>query len=357
MANEGSGAMSGKVLVTGASGHLGANLTRKLLERGVDVRVFVHPAMNNQGIEGLDVEIAHGDLRNPDEVAAAVQGCSRVFHTAAKISTGDPTPAEAREIFEINVNGARNVFRAALDEGVARVVMTGSFSAVGYHPDDLARESNEDVPFYPFDGWLPYTHTKVLAEHELLKAVNEGLDAVIATSTAIVGPHDFGPSRLGRVLCEFAERKLRAYVPGGFPFVSSYDIAEGHILAMEKGSTGNKYIFCTRFMTMDDLFDIYEEVTGARRPIKLPVGIVSKVVKAYYGVTKHFPQIPQRLTPFAIRILQMHRHADTTRAREELGWEPTDIKDAIRDQYEFFCKLGKIQPRRAIPSTGTRAQA
>ena len=160
-----------------------------------------------------------------------------------------------REIFENNVIGTRNLLRAALDAGVSRVVVSGSLSAVGHDPN---RPSDESMPFYPFDKHVPYAHTKAGVEHECLKAFAEGLDVVIATSCAILGPNDFKPSRMGKTLIDFATGKLRAYIPGGFTFVAARDMAGGHILAMDKGRAGQKYIFSTEFLTVDDLMTIFE---------------------------------------------------------------------------------------------------
>ena len=197
------------VLVTGGSGHLGANLVRRLLDDGQAVRVLMRPESDNRGLDGLSVERAPGDLRDLPAVRAAVAGCTQVYHCAAKVSTAR---RGEREIFACNVIGTRHVLQAARESGVSRVVVSGSFSAVGHDP---ARPSDETVPFYPFGPVLPYSWSKMLVEHECLKAGAEGLDVVVAISCAIIGPNDFKPSRMGRTLVDFAGGRLRAYVPGG----------------------------------------------------------------------------------------------------------------------------------------------
>ena len=335
----------GKVLVTGATGHLGANLVRRLLADGHDLRILVEPSANRRGIDGLPAEVVIGDIRDAQAVRNAVQGCTRVFHVAAKVSTLTASPHEERDIFAINVLGTRNVMVAAQECDVARVVLTGSLSAVGYDLDDPHQPSNEDMPHYPFDFVLPYARSKALAEHEALKAAAEGLDVVIATSCAIMGPNDFLPSRLGRVLCDFASGRLRAYIPGGFDFVAARDIVEGHVLSMERGRRGQKYIFSTCFQTMDELFDHYEQVTGRRRPRwRLPPKVAEGFSKIYYGVAeRYFPDAPQRLTPAAIKLLSMRRRADTSKARRELGFEPTSLRSAIEEAYEFFVRERMVE--------------
>jgi hydroxymethylglutaryl-CoA reductase/dihydroflavonol-4-reductase len=274
-----------------------------------------------------------------------MEGVARVFHVAAKVSTMTPSPREEREIWDINVIGTRNIMRSALAHDVKRVVLTGSFSSVGFDPDDPSSSANEERPFYPFVDWLPYARSKVLAELETYKAVADGLDAVIATSCAVFGPHDYMPSRLGRVLCDYCNGKLRAYVEGGFDFVNVHDLVEGHILAMERGRTGQKYIFSTEFMTMDEMLRMFGEISGQRRnPIRLPSALVKNVTNTYYRLaSRFFPDMPQRLTPGAIEILSMHRRADTEKAQRELGYRPTSVRDAVREAYEFFVAQGKIR--------------
>ncbi len=339
---------SGKTFVTGGSGHLGANLVRRLLADGHEVRALVRPGDNNRAFDGLDVEQVEGDIRDADAMRRAVKGCARVYHVAAKISTLNPSAGEQQELFEINVTGTRNVMLAALEAGVERAVLSGSFSAVGYDPADPSKPSNEDMPFYPFGPVLPYARTKAQAEHEALKLVPEGLDVVIATSCAIVGPHDYYPSRLGRTLCDYANGKLRAYVPGGFSFVAARDIVEGHVLAMEKGRTGHKYIFASEFLTLDDMLGHFEAVAGGRRPrLRIPPTIMAGMTGIYAGVlARYFPNVPQRLTPGAIEILRMRRRADIRKAQEELGYQPTPIRDAVGEAYEFFVGQGWIDPKR-----------
>src|SRR5262249_24619127 len=153
----------------GANGHLGANLLRRLLDDGEAVRVLLRPQSDNSTIAGLDVEIAHGDLRDPASLVAATRDVGAIYHCAAQIST---IAGGEREIFATNVLGTRNLLRAALDNGVRRVVVSGSFSAVGHRRD---RPTDESEPFYPFDRHLPYSFTKTAVEHECLKAVADGL--------------------------------------------------------------------------------------------------------------------------------------------------------------------------------------
>ena len=334
---------TGITLITGATGHLGANLVRHLLAEGEQVRVMIHTENDNGALDGLDVERVNGDLRNNKEISNAVQGCSRVFHCAALISTIDGDASQKREIFETNVNGTINILQAAISHNIEKVVVSGSLSATGYAPDN---SSHEDMPFYPFDRHLPYGFTKHLTEHECLKAHANGLNVVIATSCAIIGPHDYMPSRLGRVLIDYANGSLRAYIPGGFEFVTSHDIAKGHILAMHHGRSGQKYIFGTTYSSVDDLLAIFSEVTGRPLPkLRLSPWLMATLAeiadKTWY---KAFPNHPRRFTPGAVRLLQMHRRASHEKAKQELGYQPTQLSDAVKEAYDDFVRRGLIVP-------------
>jgi nucleoside-diphosphate-sugar epimerase len=338
----------GKVLVTGAAGLVGANLVRRLLEDGHELRAMVQPGANNRGVDGLELERVEADLRDEAAVRRAVAGVARIFHVGAKVSTISPSPAEEREIWDTNVLGTRHVMRAALDYGVERVVLTGSFSAIGFDPDDPSRPADEEMPFYPFTDWLPYARTKVLAEHETLKAVALGLDAVIAVATGVIGPHDYLPSRQGRVLIDQAHGRLRAYIPGGSEFVSTRDLTEGHILAMERGRKGQRYLLSTTHLTLEALLDLFAEVSGAPRPrLRLPPRLVAGLSALYSRpLARYFPSVPQRLTPGTVHILSMNRRGDTTKAQQELGFRPTPILDAARETYDFFVRERMINPTR-----------
>jgi nucleoside-diphosphate-sugar epimerase len=331
-----------KIFVTGGSGHLGANLVRRLLDDGHEVVALALKGANNlgltEGLEGKRIRIVYGDLRDRASFERELVGCERAFHAAALLVT---KPGGEKDIYDINVLGTRNFLSAAKAAGVKRVVVTGSFSAVGHLPD---RASNEDDRFYPFQITMPYERSKAWVEHEVLRAVAEGQDVVIATSCALIGGHDYVPSRMGRTLVDFANGKLRAYVPGGFTFVAARDLVEGHVLAMEKGRTGQKYIIATEFLTVDRYVEIAERVTGKKRPaLRLPHAVMRPIAHVTSFILRYArPEDPQRFTPGALRILAQHRQADISKAKQELGYQPTSIEDAVREAYDFFGRRGMI---------------
>ena len=325
------------VFVTGSAGHVGANLVRRLLDDGVRVRVLLRHEDNNEALEGLDVERVFGDIRDLNATRQALGGCQGVYHVAAKISTIEGNRAHRREVFESNVRGTRNVLQAAREAEAGRVVVTGSFSAVGYDLDDPSAPSDETMPFYPMERTMPYERSKSLVEQECWRAAATGQDVVVATCCAVVGGADYLPSRLGRTLCDYTNGKLHAYIDGGFEFVAARDIVEGHLLCMRRGRSGEKYIFSSEYKTISEIVGLYEEVSGVPRPrrrIPAPVMLAFSEVASSY-LSRFHPDFPQRFTPGAIRLLKKRRHADTGKAQRELGYRPTSIRDAVHEAYAF----------------------
>ena len=251
-------------------------------------------------------------------------------------------PRLQAEIFGCNVLGTRRLLEAARRNGVEKVVVTSSFSAVGHRGDGAP--SDETDPFDPLQPHLPYEQTKAAAEHECLKAVAEGLNVVIATSTAILGPNDYKPSRMGRVVLDYARGRLPAYIAGGFEFVAARDIAAGHRLAMSRGRMGQKYIFSSGYLTMDELMAALARITGrSRRPLRLPPALMRGVaeVAARTAVLLGSEAEPL-ITPAALRLLRMGRRADTTKARAELGFVPSPVEAALEAAYRDFMDRGLL---------------
>ena len=359
------GSSTPPVFVTGSAGHVGANLVRRLLDGGVRVRVLLRHEDNNEALEGLDVEHAFGDIRDLDAVRQALAGCRGAYHVAAKISTIEGNPAHRREIFECNVLGTRNVLQAAREAEAGRVVVTGSFSAVGYDLDDPSAPSDETMLFYPMERTMPYERSKSLVEQECWRAAAAGQDVVVATCCAVVGGADFLPSRLGRTLCDYTNGKLRAYIDGGFEFVAARDIVEGHLLCMRHGRSGEKYIFSSEYKTISEIVGLYEEVSGVPRPrrrIPAPLMLAFSEVASSY-LSRFHPGFPQRFTPGAIRLLKKCRHADLGKAKRELGYRPTGIRDAVHEAYAFHYGRNAIgnplakRPRADVPGRCAARQA
>ncbi len=341
------------VFVTGAAGHVGANLVHRLLTDGVPMRILLRHEDNNEGVENLDVQKVYADIRDLNATRRAMEGCQGVYHVAAKISTIEGNVAHRREIYDCNVLGTRNVLQAARDVQAGRVVVTGSFSAVGHDLDNPSKPADESMQFYPMIRTMPYERSKSLVEHECWRAAAKGQDVLVATCCAVVGGHDYFPSRLGRTLCDYTRGKLHAFIEGGFEFVAARDIVEGHLLCMRHGQTGEKYIFSSEYRKISEIVSIFEEVTGipkkARR-IPTSVMLAFSEIASFYLSRAH-PGFPQRFTPGAIRLLKKRRHANLTKAKEQLGYQPTSIRDAFHEAYAFHYHRRKVitNPLAKIP--------
>lgn len=327
--------------VTGSTGHLGANLVRALLERGEQVRVLLRPDGDRRGVEGLDVERVYADLRDQQGLRRALRGCRRVYHCAAMVSLRN---SDRDALFQVNVLGTRNVLSAALHEGVERVVHCSSFGAIGRNPDG---PSDEGWTINPFAEALDYERSKAFSELEVLRLVVEGLDAVIVNPSGIVGPWDFKPSPVGQTIVDFARRRMKAYVPGAFDFVSVADVVEGHLLAMERGRTGRRYLLSGQVATIETILGWLEEFTGVPRPrLRVPPRLMQRVAVVKDWVeARWFPQVIPRFNQHSIRLLNSGKHGDNTRARTELGLKPRSIKKAFGEAVEWFARHGWLATR------------
>jgi nucleoside-diphosphate-sugar epimerase len=327
----------GKIFVTGATGHVGANLVRELLRRGESVRALVRRRQSEDpALSGLELEQVEGDLRDVDSLARGMAGCDRVYHVAAYVSL---RAGAQKEIYEVNIVGTRNLLRAAEQVGIRRTVFCSSFGAVGRVPGGI---SDETVTVNPFDTHLDYELSKALGEIEVHRAVHRGLDVVIVNPCGVVGPYDFKPSSVGKTILDYAQRRMPAYVPGAFDFVTTRDTVAGHLLAMEKGKTGERYILSSGYHTLDEILDHLQTITGIPKPkLRLPPGMMLPIAHvSSFVMRSFFPAVPPRFTPGTIKLLQSGKRADATKVKRELGLETTSVFDALTESYEWFRENG-----------------
>lgn len=324
------------VFVTGATGHVGAVLVRELLARGQKVRVLLQPGVDTTAVAGLEVERIEGDLRDPKILEQGLDGCRQLYHLAALITLRN---RDQDRLFEVNVLGTRNVLRAARKAGVRRAVHCSTFGAVGWSPDG---PSDEECLLDPFTCPLDYELCKALAETEALRACVAGLEVVIVNPSASIGPFDFAPSPLGRTLLALAHGRMRAYIPGRFDFVPVVDVARGHLLAMERGRPGERYLLTGRSTTLDELIDWVSELTDARRPLlRLPGPLLLPLLEAKDWLqARLMPWRQPVFTAQTVRILMLGKRGDHAKARRELGYEPTSVKSALRQALSWYRDQG-----------------
>ena len=327
--------MTNTVVVTGATGHIGANLIRALLTQGRHVRALLH--VNRQAIEGLEVEIASGDVCYPASLCQAFDGADVVYHLAARISLsmGDWPVVE-----RVNVTGTRNVVEACLKCGVRRLVHFSSIHAFNQEPLDIPVD--ESRPFVESRRCPPYDRSKAAGEKEVRGGIERGLDAVIVNPTAVIGPYDFEPSYFGEALLAIARRRLPALVSGGFDWVDARDVVAGAMRAEECAPTGAKYLLSGNWVSIVEMAALVEEVTGVPAPrLSLPLWL------AYVGTpfTAAFARLVGTrpiYTGVSLRALKSNRCISHERAARDLGYNPRPFRETLIDTLRWFQENGYL---------------
>ncbi len=322
-------------VVTGATGHIGANLVRTLLAQGRPVRALLH--VNRRAIEGLDVEIASGDVCDLESLCRAFDGAEVVYHLAARISL---SLNEWLLLEAVNVMGTRNVVEACLQCGVRRLVHFSSIHALIQEPMDVPVD--ESRPLVESRRCPSYDRSKAAGEKEVRKGIERGLDAVIINPTGVIGPYDFEPSYFGEALVAIACRKLPALVGGGFDWVDARDVVVGAMRAEECAPTGAKYLLSGHWVSVSDLASFVEEITGVRAP-----RLVCPLWLAHVGTP--FTVAFARLTggrPFytsdSLRALKSNRNISHERASRDLGYNPRPFRETIVDTLRWFEENGYL---------------
>lgn len=313
------------VLVTGASGHLGNVVVRRLLERHYGVRVLLR-RLDPPALAGLEVEQVQGDLLDPGSLDRACSGAHWIIHCAAAISTMN---RDAKLVDAVNRVGTRNLVDAALAAEIQRFVYVSSVEALDLRASD--RLICEDG-FYPDRCIMAYGRSKASASLEVVAAVSErGLPAVLGIPSGLVGPYDFGSSRTAEMVRRFLGGKLPAYVDGGFDFVDVRDVADGLISAGERGVIGESYLLTGELLSYYEITEILERVSGVRMSrLKAPFWLAlpfTYVATAFSVISRKSPLY----TPDSLRILQTRPRFNLTKSEAHLGYRPRPIADSLAD--------------------------
>ncbi|MGA2120257.1 MAG: hopanoid-associated sugar epimerase [Bryobacteraceae bacterium] len=320
-------AIAKPVLVTGASGFLGWHVARVLIGRGYTVRALVRPGSR---VRELTVEAATGDLRDPASLAAAVAGCELVFHVAADYRLWAKNPPE---LYRSNVEGTRNLLEAAARAGVRRIVYTSTVGTIGIPTYGLG---DERTPVSLEDMAGDYKRSKFQAEQVALDFTRNGLDVVIVNPTAPIGDHDVKPTPTGRIVQDFLLGQMPAFIDTGLNVVDARDVAEGHLLALERGRSGERYILGSENLTLAQILGRLAKIAGRRPPrLRLPyaaaycAGICST---AWAEVTGAPPRVPME----AVRMARKKMWVSDAKARGDLGWDPAPAETALERAVEWF---------------------
>ncbi|MBN1857212.1 MAG: NAD-dependent epimerase/dehydratase family protein [Dehalococcoidia bacterium] len=324
-----------KCVVTGASGHVGANMVRALLHRGHDVRAVVH--VDRTALAGLDLQMVEADVSDLASLRRAFDGGDVVYHLAGHISISGKN---SRQLADVNVEGVRNVVRACLDSPVLRLVHFSSIHAFARcQSAALVSEDNLLV-----SDAMPSSYDSSKAEGELLvmDAVRQGLDAVVVVPTAVVGPHDFRPSHFGQVVIALARNRLPALVSGGFDWVDVRDVVDGAIVAAECAPSGRKYVLSGHWVSIPRVAAMVRGLSGARVPPPiLPLPVARACCPLAEGACRVLGR-PPLFTRYSVDSLAQFRHVSHERATSELGYQPRPFEDTLADTYRWFRANGYL---------------
>jgi len=320
-----------KAFVTGASGFIGANLVRLLLARGHQVRALVRSNSSLNNLQGLPIEIVTGNLLDLD-LEQKMQSCDVLFHVAALYSLWHK---DRDLLYQNNVLGTRNVLQAARKANLERAVYTSSVAAIGTSKQkgELVNENHQSPPEELIGD---YKKSKYWAEQEALEAIKNGQDIVIVNPSTPIGPWDLKPTPTGEIICRFLAKKMPAYVDTGLNFIDVRDVAWGHLLALEKGKTGERYILGNQNLSLKEFLEILAGLTQQSSPklqvplwLPLSVAWLDEYVLPFLGKT---PSIP-----FAgVQMSAQSMYYDPGKAQKELGLPSSCLKQAITDAVDWF---------------------
>ena len=319
-----------KAFVTGASGFIGGNLVRLLLQQGYAVRSLVRPTSRLDNLQGLDIEVVVGDL-NDSQLFDLMQGCQVLFHVAAHYSLWQK---DRESLEKNNVLGTRNVLAAARRAKIERTVYTSSVAAIGVGVSSTVVDETYQSPLKKLVG--DYKKSKFLAEQEAMRAVTLGQDVVIVNPTAPVGAWDIKPTPTGDIIVRFLRRQMPVYVDTGLNIIDVRDVAWGHLLALERGKSGDRYILGNQNLTLKELLDLLQEVTGLPAPrqtipIWLPLTIAWVDEKILAPLGKQ-PSIPLD----GVRMSQKKMYYDASKAIKKLGLPQSSIRVALENAINWF---------------------
>ncbi len=323
--------MSMRAFVTGGTGFIGANLVRLLLQQGYAVRVLARPTSRLDNLEGLEVEIVPGDCGSP-ELWQQMVGCQVLFHVAAHYSLWQ---ADSEALYRHNVQGTRNVLAAARQAGIERTVYTSSVAAIGVGTSGKSVDETHQSSLEELVGH--YKKSKFLAEQEAMKAAQAGQDVVVVNPSTPIGAWDIKPTPTGGdIVLRFLRRQMPVYLNTGLNFVDVQDVARGHLLALERGKSGDRYILGHQNLTLKALLDRLAQVTGLSAPqisvpawLPLSVAWIDERLLAPLGKP---PSVPLD----GVRMATKPMYYDASKAVRELGLPQTPITTALKDAVDWF---------------------
>jgi len=321
-----------KAFVTGATGFLGSHVARVLADQGANLRLLARPTSNLKNLQGLNADTTVGDLRDPASLEKAISGCDTVFHVAAdyRLWVRDPN-----EMYRSNVEGTRALLDAARKNGVRRVVYTSSVATMGFTSDGRPADEESAVSLADMIGH--YKRSKYMAEQVAMEAGRSGMQVVTVNPTTPIGEQDVKPTPTGRIVVDFLKRKFPAYVETGLNLVDVRECAWGHVAAMEKGKSGERYILGGQDLTLKQILDKLGQITGLPSPtIKLPYIFAFAAGAVDEAITGMLLRREPRATVDTVRMGKKKMFASSAKAERELGWKIVPVDDALKRAVDWF---------------------
>lgn len=324
-------------LVTGAKGHIGNVLVRKLLERGERVRALILRNETPTPLKGLDVEVVEGNVLDLASLFDSLRGVRGIFHLAGIISI---MPGKNPGLHRINVEGTRNILRAASESGVEKLVYASSIHAIQRIPEGVI---DENLPYDPENTLGEYDRSKAEATREVQWAAQGGQGSVIVCPTGVIGPYDFLGSMTGEVIRTATEQMPALYVDGAYDFVDVRDVANGMIAAAEKGRRGESYILSGEKITILHLLETIRKITGRHFfQMKIPFDLAqfaARFTPLYYSLTHATP----RFTPYSLEVLYSNSNISHAKATRELDYHPRPLYESIADAVHWFLESKQMK--------------
>ncbi len=324
-----------KFAITGASGHIGANLCRTLIDHGHHVKALINKY--TKSLDQLNLEIVNGNLLDINSLSALIKDVEIVIHLAATISINGKND---EELLDINVEGTKNLVQCLRENPVRRLIHFSSIHAIVHEPSDSVLDERRGLAT---EDHILYNKSKAVSEQLVLDAAGEGMDAVIINPTSVVGPYDFKPSLMGRALIQIVKRKLPGLIRGGYDWVDVRDIVDGTLKAVEKGRTGESYLLSGYWMALPDLAKMIGNLTGDQRKWTiLPYWLAELGVPFLKGYAQLVGTDPL-YTRESLEILKTsHRMISSEKAKNELGYNPRPLEETIRDTLDWFRSNGYL---------------
>lgn len=321
-----------KVFLTGATGFVGHHVAKALAAQGAQLRLLVRKTSNLANLEGIAGETHVGDLAAPESLRPALADCDAVVHVAADYRLWIPDP---KAMYQVNVEGTRELLRMAREMGVKRAVYTSSVATMHFRTDGIV--INEDTPVSLADMVGHYKRSKFLAEQEAIAAARGGQQVVILNPTTPIGPKDAKPTPTGRIFVDFLNGKFPAYMDTGLNLVDVAEVARTHVAALTKGKPGNRYILGGENLTFKQILDKMSAITGIPSPtVRIPFAVAATYAFFEEWITGRIRGREPRATLEEVRMGRRKMYASSAHAQQELGFRILPVYPAMRAAIEWF---------------------